>query len=151
MPIMHGQNQQMKCNGTLGTVCGGCSWAWPLGCWAGLGCWAWPLGCWAWLGCWGCCWCCIKNVAWIAKAICLFEHHIMRVQRNEWYNVIILAVSHVYVFASRVIRSTPQPFLKDAVNHGVMIDEDWVISRRSHISHNSCLIVIKPVAEPAYS
>ena len=81
----------MKCSSTLGTGCGGCSWAW--------------------LGCWGCCWCCIRNVAWIAKVLCLFEHHIMHVQRNEWYNVIVPAVSHVYVFASMVICGTLQPFL----------------------------------------
>ena len=75
----------------------------------------------------------------------------MCVQRNEWYDVIILAVSRVYVFTSRVIRSTLQPFLKDAVNHGVMIDEDWVISRCSHVSHYSFLTVSKVVVEPAYS
>ena len=78
----------------------------------------------------------------------------MCVQRNKWYDVIIPAVSSPYCGLVWIGRSTNiplQPFLKDAVNHGVMIDEDWVISRRSHVSHYSFLSVIKVVVELAYS
>ena len=78
-------------------------------------------------------------------------------QRNEWNNVIISTMSPVYstwvswVWVGRSTIILLQPFLKDAVNHGVMIDEDWVISRRSHVSHYSFLTIIKVIVELAYS
>ena len=74
----------------------------------------------------------------------------MHVQRNKWHDVIIPAVSTPYCALVWVGRSTNiplQPFLKDAVNHGVMIDEDWVISRRSHISHYPSLTFRKVVTK----
>ena len=78
-------------------------------------------------------------------------------QRDEWYNVIIPTMSHVYntsvswVWVGRSAIILLQPFLKDAVNHGVMIDEDWVISRCSHISHHPFLIGLKAIVKPSYS
>ena len=97
------------------------------------------------------------KVARIAKVICRLEHHFMGEQRNEWYNVIIPAMSPVYntwvswvwVGCSTIILL--QPLFKDAVNHGMMIDEDWIISRCSHVSHYSFLTVIKVIIELAYS
>ena len=78
----------------------------------------------------------------------------MCVQRNKWYNVIIPAVSSLYCALVWVIHITNiplQPLLKDAVNRCVMIDEDWVISRRSHVSHYSFLTVSKVIVKPSYS
>ena len=77
----------------------------------------------------------------------------MHVKRNKWYDVIISTVPAPYCALVWVRSSTMilQPFLKDAVNHGMMIDEDWVISRCSHISHYSFLIGFKGIAKPSYT
>jgi hypothetical protein len=83
-----------------------------------------------------------ESRASVAKIIGGLEHIIVSVERHERHDVVVASVAATDFIRLRVRESVfvlPQPFLQDAVNVGVVVDEDWIIRRSRYTRHYTLL------------
>ena len=87
-----------------------------------------------------------KGRASVAKIIGSLEHIIVSVERHEGHDVIVSSMATTDSIRLRVQESVSvllQPFLQDAVNVGVVVDEDWIIRRSRYTRHYTLFLKLR--------
>ena len=85
-----------------------------------------------------------KGRASVAKIIGSLEHIIVSVEWHERHDVVVSSVVATDCgYIQEIVFVLLQPFLQDAVNVGVVVDEDWIIRRSHYTRHYSLFLKLR--------
>ena len=85
-----------------------------------------------------------ESRTFVGKIIWSLEHIIVSVEWHERHDVVVSSVVATDCgYIQESIFVLLQPFLQDAVDVGVVVDEDWIIRRSHYTRHYSLFLKLR--------